>query len=222
MKKTIIPIIFITSVFIILILVFFGPWYTLSIDYNIIGIKANYNQIIYLDSIDLSGKAGGFDFTQTIPIETMDAEGISNSYIEFIQAIKYLIVISIISSLIGLIGIFGVNFNSDKKQFFKKLGVIFCIITFCLTIFTVIYFIVGWNSLENMIQQNIDNFFDKIGIQNPFNTNLGFWDTRIKSNSSFSMGPGYAWYLLIIAGVFSWMQSFFINRYQIGKSNIKD
>lgn len=213
MKKTMLPLILIIIGLIIIILSYFGPWYTLSINYTLLGMQANYNQQIYLSSIELSGNAVGFDFTQTILLDAMEIEGISKDYIDFLQNVKTLTLISIITCILGFIGIAATLFNFGEKIHMKKIGIIFGIITFCLTILTIIYFVIGWTNIEITLQQNINNFFEKIGIINPYDTHLGFWYTNVKNGNTFSIGPGYAWYLMIITGVLSWLSAFFINRH---------
>lgn len=213
MKKIMLPLICISMGIFILILAYLGPWYTLSINYTFLGIQANYNQHLYLNSIEFYGNTAGIDFSQTILLDAMKTEGISSAYTEFLQNTKNLTILSILTSIIGFIGIAGVLFHIGKKSAMKKIGIIFGIITLCITIITIFYFMIGWNNIETMIQQNINNFFENIGVRNPFDDNLGFWCTHTKNGNSFSIGPGYAWYFMIIAGILSWLSALFINRH---------
>ena len=212
MKKNLLTFILVTISLILLILAFIGPWYNLSMKYSFLGIQTNYNQNLYLDSIEIYGKIGGIDKTQTIFLSDMASQGISKSYIEFFQNTSYLVIIAIILCVLEFLIITTCLFYDDKARILKKFGVISGLFTLCLTIIAVIYFIVGWNNIINMFQGLVNYFFENIGIQNPFNQNLGFWYSSIKNGSSFSIGPGYAWYLMIIAGFFSFLSAITANK----------
>jgi lipoprotein signal peptidase len=57
----------------------------------------------------------------------------------------------------------------------------------------------------NALNEASDTFFSTMGggPEYPDFEDQGFWMSYSNDGGEFSMGPGYAWYLMIIAGIFS-------------------
>lgn len=91
----------------------------------------------------------------------------------------YMTVIALIFAIIALIGILGVVFNFGNINTMSKVGGIFGILTFILAIVAPLYF---------MTSAFLESYGD-----------VGFW-------SEYG-GPGYAWYLMIIAAIIAMISS---------------
>ena len=86
----------------------------------------------------------------------------------------YMAIIALIFCIIALIGILGLTFNFGNANTMKKIGGIFGILTFIFTLITPLYFFMDFAAQE-------------------YSAGVGFWN-------DFG-GPGYAWYLMIIAAI---------------------
>jgi len=85
----------------------------------------------------------------------------------------YMSILAVIFAILALIGILGVTFNFGPANLMSKLGGIFGILTFIFAIIAVFYFM----SALPGATPGMD----------------GFWVE--------GAGPGYAWYLMLIAGI---------------------
>ena len=86
----------------------------------------------------------------------------------------YLAILALIFSIIAIIGTLGIAMNFGSFDTMKKISGSCGILTFIFAILTPIYFLVDFAS-------------------QPFASMVGFWN-------AFG-GPGYAWYLMIIAAI---------------------
>ena len=84
----------------------------------------------------------------------------------------YIAVVALIFSLIALIGVLGINFKFGEVNMMSKIGGIFGILTFVLALVAPLYFMMS--ALEGMSE-------------------IGFWNEM--------GGPGYGWYMMILAAV---------------------
>jgi hypothetical protein len=119
----------------------------------------------------------------------------------------YISIFAIITTIIALICVLGYIFKVGSSNTIRKLGVIFGIITFILAITAVIYFMIGWN---NQVQEGISAFSTMSGTEVTEIEDIGFWYSQRQDGNVFTMGPGYAWYLMIIAGIITMISSLFI------------
>lgn len=94
----------------------------------------------------------------------------------------YMTIIALIFAIIAIIGILGAAFNFGNPNTMGKIGGIFGILTFLLAIIAPLYFMTSGllDSLESGME-------------------IGFWNEL--------GGPGYAWYLMIIAAIIALISS---------------
>jgi len=86
----------------------------------------------------------------------------------------YMAILALIFCIIALIGTMGLAFNFGNAETMRKIGGGFGILAFIFTLLAPIYFLADFAS-------------------QPFSSVVGFWN-------DFG-GPGYAWYLMIIAAI---------------------
>lgn len=141
----------------------------------------------------------------------------------------YLIIATLVTAILSLIGVLGIIFHFKNKNKMKKLGALFGVIAFILAFVTVGYFMLAWDStimnetpsmMENAPSSATTDQSSMFG-SNESTTDysgLGFWDSKSLSlgsdndstggffssmffSASVSTSPGYAWYLIIAAGI---------------------
>lgn len=180
MKKGIIALIcmVITLVFIIVALV--GTWYGGHGEVESMGIKGEVDY-----SFGLTGGEGKSEFAgqkETTEIEyddDFDAKGVYDNTM-------YITIIALITAIIALICILGMTFNFGNIKTMKMLGGIFGILTVIFALVAAIYFMTA------LPEENRGTWGD-----------VGFWDEVETSLMGVSMkltvGPGYAWYLMIVS-----------------------
>jgi len=229
MKKGVIPIILMIVVLILVFLCFLGPWYGFHIKYSEDNSSNNnyFNSSFYnseetdttadyhLTKVSMKGKAFGnpmsFSYDYSYLKDISEKMGTSKTsqfekMMSIFDIVFYIVIACIIVSIIGLIFTLGILVPSKYFLTFKKLGVIFGIIVFILAIICSFYFMVEWN---NLIQETESTELSMIS-SSQFPTDLGdtgFWYSYNKNNFEYSLGPGYAWYLIIITGVISLISS---------------
>jgi len=193
---------------ILIVTTFLLPWYTTSMEFNLIG-SSTFEQALYLNRVEMSGSIGTLDMTQTILLDAMNPQGITADYLSLFTTVTYLILATMVCAIFGCIGISGVWFIRKKQALLKKVGVLFGILTLILAIVTILYFLVGWDTLVN---GGINSIFENIPVDSPIDDSFGFWYSKTTSLGSIEIGPGIAWYLMIVAGICAWLSSLFVNR----------
>jgi hypothetical protein len=177
--------------FILIIISFIGTWYTFSWKFDdptgLIG-ETDVEAKLGLKEGKISGKIFGVDIpkkdTKLEYIESIDGKPAFDGTL-------YLTIIAIFTSIISILGILGTYIGSGRTNRMKKIGSIFGVITFIFLILAPIYFMTAFN----------------IGIMRKFTegsvlgTDIGFWFNAKILGNEFSIGPGYAWYLIIFAGI---------------------
>ena len=95
----------------------------------------------------------------------------------------YLVIIALIFAFIGMLSILGHLYRLTKSDKLKLLGGVFGILVFILGFVAIIYFMTG-------------GFID-----------ADFWFSQTDMGSEMLGGPGYAWYLMIIAAIIALISS---------------
>ena len=124
-------------------------------------------------------------------------------YNSIINVFRNLFLISIFTLILAILAIIFVIisvFTVQHSKAFSIMGGVFGIILFILALFSVIYFMSSWTSLQNDLIQQSSSTFDE---------NIGFWYTKSEGGSKISMGPGYGWYLMIISAIIAVIASIF-------------
>ncbi len=94
----------------------------------------------------------------------------------------YIAIFALITSILAFIGILGLSFGFGSAKTMKSIGGIFGILTFILALIAPLYFMTS-------------AFLEGLG-------EIGFWN-------DFG-GPGYGWYIMIIAAIIALIASTFI------------
>ena len=155
-----------------------------------------------------------FYLTEIVMDSTMIGEKQSISYDEFknladtswaedlfatFNNTQYLTIGLIITSILALIGVLGCV--AGKVNRLRKVGVTFGIITFILAIFIACYFAISLNNI--LVEQGFTaNLFGESQVYD-----MGFWSSINTDEFTSSSGPGFAWYLIILAGITSLISS---------------
>ncbi len=175
-----------TLVFIIVALV--GPWYGGHGEVESMGMEGEVDY-----SFGLTGGEGKSEFAgqkETTEIEYDDDFDAKCVY----DNTMYITIIALITAIIALICILGMTFNFGNIKTMKMLGGIFGILTVIFALVAAIYFMTA------LPEENSGTWGD-----------VGFWDEVETSLMGVSMkltiGPGYAWYLMIISFVFALISS---------------
>ena len=109
----------------------------------------------------------------------------------------YLTIITFIIAVLAIIGIFGFSYSLGKSNIMLKIGMISGVITFIFTIITVLYFMI---ESVNQMQEARSSYFLISGAEDTL-PEIGFWWNTNINGANISAGPGYSWYLMIIAGI---------------------
>jgi len=121
----------------------------------------------------------------SVGLTSAQVNGVTVSYSQVvgdkgpIDTTMYLTVGALVMVILSLIGILGFSFNFGNPKTMKMVGGIFGIIAFIMALIAPIYFMTYFNS-ESM-------------------GNVGFWNQY--------GGPGFAWYLMIIAAIIALIAS---------------
>jgi len=190
MKKGIIALIcmILTLVFIIVALI--GPWYNRSAEVTDGEAYQNFKLTGVDTKIpDEDVKTKSWDkFVK----EDMDNTDKAKSVKSVFDICMFLTLGALITAILALIGVLVMTFGFGNIKPIKMLGGIFGIITVILTIVAVLYFMVA-------LPPAVSNAAKEAG----FTEDIGFWDETNISGNKVSYGPGFAWYLMIVAFVLS-------------------
>ena len=229
MKKSIISIALMILVLVLVLLSFLGPWYGFHIKYTDdqsmygSGVNSSFydsedtdtTASYYLRKVSIKGEAFGnpmslsYDYSYIKDVsEKTDSETAPQfeKMMNLFDVIFYIMLACIVMSIIALIFSLGVLVPGKNFLKFKRLGMIFGIIVFILALISSFYFMIEWTNIINESETT------ELGMTNSslFPQDLkidGFWFSYSEGNFEYSIGPGYAWYLIIITGVISLISS---------------
>ena len=208
MKKGIISVISMIIVLVFILVAFFSPWWSGEMKSSFGFGETDYHQDMYLTKTVIDGTSMGQPIEQSINhddfknLPPMNPEA-DTSWAEDLSATfnntQYLTIGLIITSILALIGILGCV--AGKVNRLRKVGVTFGIITFILAIFIACYFAISLNNI--LVEQGFTaNLFGESQVYD-----MGFWSSINTDEFTSSSGPGFAWYLIILAGITSLISS---------------
>jgi len=208
MEKGIISVISMIIGLVLILVAFFGPWWSGELKSSFGFGETDYHQDMYLTKTVIDGTSMGQPIEQSINhddfknLPPMDP-GADTSWAEDLSATfnntQYLTIGLIITSILALIGILG--FVLGKANMMRKIGIIFGIVTFILAIIVVFYFAISFNNV--FAEQGFP-----VNIQGETQVyDMGFWFSINTNEIAISFGPGFAWYLIILAGITSLISS---------------
>lgn len=193
MKRGFLAFIGIVVTLFFLLLSFVGPWY-----------HAGYTVYNYELSVDyyLTKKETSF-LSLSYQMEDSDLKATSfweGYLVDVCHTTLYLLLIGVIFAALAFIGIAGIAFSFGNQRTMKRTGSICSLLALFFIFMAVISFLIMWDS-QIIVEGS------SIGSQQ-----YGFWYGLAGWIPWFSMGPGFSWYLTLIAGVFAMFSFFFIGR----------
>lgn len=188
----------------LVLIAFFIPWYSISMEMSMLGNKLSMNVDFYLDKIDGDSNFPDME-NQTVPLSYADLSKqgetteTQRTFIRIFDNTKYITIGAIVTAIIALICMLGVLFHFGNSNTMRKLWAVFGIITFILALVACIYLMTELTGeMTDINDKKIDSFW--------YSDSKTFWGVSM----SISMGPGYAWYLMIAAGIIALISSIFI------------
>jgi hypothetical protein len=185
MKKGMIALIGMFVALVFIVVAFFGPWYTMNVNSSISGAEMDYNVGMFLTKMEMKGMGQDVSISYADAKSQAAATGVNTDSFKIIDYTMYLTMGAIITAILALIGILGFVFNFGNANKMRMLGVIFGVIAFILAIAAPLYF------MTTSFTQG----------------NYGFWFSQTITGMNVSGGPGFAWYLMIVAAIIALVAS---------------
>jgi len=203
MDKKIVGLVGIIITLVLILVAFFTPWYNASMkgESGIPGGSLDMTYNFYLTKAETKGSVYG---------EEIDETGDYSDYKDFpgksvFNNTMYLTIIATILSIIALVGILGLSFNFGNPESMKKLGGIFGFLTLIFAIIAPVYFMYGYGDL---VEESYSAYISAGGLESDFD--FGFWFSYSEGGNEMSLGPGIAWYIMIVAGIIALISSIVI------------
>lgn len=231
MKKDIFTLIGFIVVLILILVSFFGPWYTTNTKYKMESLappsdfnmthspsyyeETDYTVGYYLTKIQMKGTMFDKDLEQSIDYslykqqlkqapawaQTSPMTNIFDIFDYTMSITVAVILVSILALICTIVTILPIKYHKTMRN----LGIIFGTITCILAIAAVIYFMLEWN---NMLSEWSTYVISEYDSSSPSElADMGFWYSYSSNGGEYSMGPGFAWYLMIIAGIIALFSS---------------
>ena len=112
---------------------------------------------------------------------------------------------ALVTGILALVGMMGFIFHFGKPNTMRILGIISGIITFVLVLSAFIYFMIAFPGSMIRIAS----------VPEP-----GFWYSKSEEGVEYLMGPGYAWYLMIVAAIIALISSSLIFKKPAAESHL--
>jgi hypothetical protein len=171
---------------VLLVIAFFGPWYTIQGSGS---LGANYNVNLFLTHLEAQGTFMGnvLSLSMNYAEAKVNTENIgvnTNSFV-VIDTAMVLTIFAMVSAVISVIGMLAFVFGKGKPGYTKYLGGGFGMLAFVLVLVPAVYFMsTGFAENSN-----------------------GFWFSESVLGLTLSGGPGYAWYLMIVTMIIALISS---------------
>lgn len=187
MKKGLIAFVGMVLTLVLLVVVFLGPWYTIAGNGGALGVNYNYNIELFLTHMDTQGTFLGQEVSTSLSYaearENAQQTGVNSDSFTVIDNVMILSVLAVLCAFIAVLctGVF--VFTSKKSHLMKYLGSGFGLFTCILCFVAILYFMSAAYTANN----------------------YGFWFSTTANIFGISLdlmgGPGYVWYIMIIAAV---------------------
>ena len=165
-----------------LVIALLGPWYTMNGGGVVLGTRYSYSVDLFLTQLTAHGT---MPLGQTISytLRYVDAMGVAQNAginpesFTVVSNAMYLTVAALITGVVACIGMVGFVVGKGTSKLLKYLGGGFGMVSFILAVVPAWYF---------MSTRFVEN-------------SPGFWFSESVAGATVSGGPGYAWYLLVVA-----------------------
>jgi uncharacterized membrane protein required for colicin V production len=180
MKKGIIALAGMIIVLGCLFIALFGPWYTID---GSAGPDMGFTARFYLTRIDINSVrifgTLSLSLSYSEALENLNVTVVNKESFTTVNTAMVLTVFALLTGTIAMIGMAAFVFKKGKPKMMKFLGGGFGILTFILSIIPPLYF------MSTGFAQNTS----------------GFWFSQNIFGMTLIGGPGYAWYLMIVAAI---------------------
>lgn len=171
---------------VLLLVAFFGPWYTILGSGS---LGADYNVRFFLDHLEAKGTFMGsaLSFSMNYAEASVNAGNIgvnTNSFAVVDMAMR-LTIIAVVSAVISVIGMLAFVLQKGRSRPMKYLGGGFGMLTFVLALVPAVYFMSTGFAQDS----------------------TSFWFSQTVLGVTLQGSPGYAWYLMIIASIVALISS---------------
>ena len=195
MNKNIVSTIFTILALVFIIIALFGVWYSGNQKISLSGFEIENGFDIHLNSIEGRVVNDGGDLeTQSESISELREQykeaGMDTGFLDVIDTTFIITIIGLVFAILAFI-FAALSFFKPKIQ---KIAGILSILLFVFALIAPIYFMIGYS---DYLDEQIESWGTSSEI-----SDLGFWYSKSVSGGEISMGPGYAWYLILIGAVF--------------------
>jgi len=200
-KKDLAALLCVIILLIIITIAFFGTWYSS----HIINESSEGDLDMYLSHYELTSK--NENGKSKWDISYSDSRSFyEEDEIGFFNNVKYLLISSLILAILALLTIFFISLKGNEKiNKFRKIGAFFSIVACALFVVIIFYFM---NESTNFFSEAISRYNLLSG--NNIEYTSGFWNTITADGGKIILGPGYAWYLIIVSVIISAISSVLI------------
>ena len=158
---------------------FLGPWYVINA--GILG--SDYHAGLFLTKMELRAPGQDIFVSMGYAEAETNAQNLHMNTESFavIDIALYLTLLGLVTTVLSVLFIAAFVFEKGKPKTMKLMGGCFAFLTFLLTLLPALYF---------MNTEFVEN-------------SGGFWFNLSLFGMTFSGGPGYAWYLMLVVAVIS-------------------
>jgi len=171
---------------VLLLVAFFGPWYTIQ---GTGSLGADYNIRFFLERLEAKGTFMGNVLSLSMNYAEASVNegniGVNTNSFAVIDMAMRLTILAVVSAVISVIGMLAFVLQKGKSQSMKYLGGGFGMLTFVLAIVPAVYFMTTGFAEDS----------------------TGFWFTGTVLGVTLSGDPGYAWYLMIVTSIVALISS---------------
>jgi len=187
----------------LIIIAIFAPWYSASLEMSALGeriyINADLSLIGFGASTNFPGMGGGGSWGYYDIPETEEASMVRENVLSIFNTTLYIVIGALITAILALIGVLGIKFHFGNLDKMRRLGTIFSVVTFIIALGACIYFMISLTGrMTDAAGNKIFSFWYSTAV------------TIFGTDMSMSIGPGYAWYLMIVASVVALISLVFI------------
>jgi hypothetical protein len=209
MNRKLIPLFFTTFAVVLFLFGLLGPWYNI---HNHVENIYEYDLNFHLTEAKLDGKISNIDVSRTYVYQNKNGilslipeDSIKRLYIDQVfdvfETTKIFVLFALLFSAITFISYTALYLFENKfyllRNFILIMGVLFSGLSIC----GIIFFTVSWTSILHKVIApflSLSKSFPELN----FSPDWAFWYSYTSSQGIFfSIGPGYAWYLMIVGGV---------------------
>ncbi len=193
MKKNMLGMVFIILALMFVIIGLVGSWYSTHMKMSTMGMM-EMDVDISLTKIYSTSNMNGQKVTQSMNIsairEQYDVSGMNTG---FLDAIGNTFIITIVALIFAILAMVFVILSLFKPKI-QMIGGFFSILLFVFMLIAPIIFMIGFTGYAETQSAS----FGASGET----SQIGFWFSTSQGGNETSMGPGYAWYLMIVGAVF--------------------